>query len=94
MMRHQRMTEALAHVERAFALRPTLSGGISIAALNVGMGRYSEAGVMLDELQQIAPNRPFIREKWLRTIAEMREIVDHQKPLVLAPSDGNSDGMQ
>ncbi len=94
MMRQQRMTEALAHVEQAFALRPTLSGGISIAALNVGMGRYSEAGVMLDELQQIAPNRPFVREKWLRTIVEMREIVDHQKPLVLAPSDGHSDGMQ
>jgi hypothetical protein len=94
MMRQQRIAEALAHVERAFELRPTLSDGISIAAMNVGMGRYSEAGMMLDHLQQIAPKRPFVRDRWLRTVAEMKEIVDHQKPLVLAPSEGHSAGMQ
>ena len=79
---HARLTVAdrdldasMRHLEEAFRLRPTMSVGIAMAAFLVSAGLYDEAELKLDEVEAQEPNRPFVREKWRRTVAEMREIV-------------------
>lgn len=63
------------HLEEAFRLRPTLSDGIAMVGLLVSAGLYDDAERKLDELVPHEPHRPFVRERWRTTVAEMREIV-------------------
>lgn len=67
------------NLEEAFRLRPTLSVGIAMAAALTSADLFDDAEKKLDELAAHEPRRPFVRESWRRTVAEMREIVESER---------------
>jgi hypothetical protein len=50
-----------------------------MAAILVSEARYDEADAKLDQLHELAPRRPFLRERWLTTIDEMRDVIARER---------------
>ncbi len=67
------------HLERAFALRPTVSVGITMASILTAEGRYDEAEQKLDALASHRPWRPVARQRWQESVDEMYEIIERTR---------------
>jgi hypothetical protein len=75
------LNASMIHLEEAYRLRPTTSVGISMAALLVSAGLYDEALRKVDELAPLEPALPVVRQRWQRTVDEMRSIIIEERRL-------------
>lgn len=63
------------HLEEAYRLRPTTSVGIAMANILTSAGLYDAAERKLEDLNALAPTRPFLDKGWNATISEMHDII-------------------
>jgi hypothetical protein len=72
----------MGYLQAAFSLRPTLSHGMTMAAMLASVGRFDEANLRLDEVEKLKPTRPFQGARWQAEIDDYRETI---KKMVSVP---------